>query len=215
MGYSKQDKEFRKGEAVSAQLVAKFIESAGFDHVITIELHSENVVPFFHIPVQEVSSRELLAQTLRKQSRLSLERTCVVSPDTGGKSRSARFARLLNLPIVYLEKDRDKASGKVVVSGIKGEVRYKNIVIFDDIINTGATAIKTSQFLKNKGALNIYFLATHAVLAGDACMKLQLSAIDSVIVTDTIHISQEKYFKKLAIVSIASLLADAISRGTR
>ncbi len=212
MGYSKQDKEFRKGEAISAQLVAKFIESAGFDHVITVELHSENVVPFFHIPVTELSTHELLGSSLKRLNPIG---TIVVSPDIGGKSRSARFARLLNLPIVYLQKERDRASGKVVVTGIKGEVRNKNIVIFDDIVNTGATAIKTSEFLKRKGAMKIYFLATHAVLAGDACQKLDQSTIDNVIVADTIFIPQEKYFDKLKIVSIASILADAISHQVR
>lgn len=215
LGYSKQDKEFRKGEAVSAQLVAKFIEAAGFDHVITVELHSENVVPFFHIPVQEISSHQLLVETLQKQSKLSFDHMCVVSPDTGGKSRSARFARLLNLPIVYLEKDRDKASGKVAVTGIQGNVQGKDAVIFDDIINTGATAIKTSQFLKQKGALKIYFLATHAVLAGAASLQLAESLIDQVIVADTIFIPKAKQFSKLSIISVAPLLADAISRGTR
>lgn len=235
LGYSKQDKEFRKGEAVSAQLVAKFIESAGFDRVITVELHSENVVPFFHIPVAEISTHDLLARKLsdilrarslrrveksvsivldssRLGGTLSNNNLVVVSPDTGGKSRSARFAHLTNLPIVYLEKDRDKISGKVVVTGIQGDVKNKAVVIFDDIINTGATAIKTSQFLKQKGALKIYFLATHAVLAGASSFQLAESLIDQVIVTDTILIPKEKQFSKLSIISVAPLLGDAISK---
>lgn len=211
MGYSKQDKEFRKGEAVSAQLVAKFIEVAGFDHVITIELHSENVVPFFHIPVLELSSHQMLNEALYKHSKSKFGHMCVVSPDTGGKSRSERFARLMHLPIVYLEKKRDTTTGKVIVTDIKGNVKNTDIVIFDDIINTGATAIKTSQFLKTKGALKIYFLATHAVLAGNASTMLSQSVIDHVLVTDTIAIPKEKLFSKISIVSIAPLLADAIS----
>ena len=208
MGYSKQDKAFRRGEAVSASLVAKFIEVAGFDRVITCELHSENVVPFFHIPVREFTTHELLGKVLA--SRPGLEAT-VVSPDAGGKSRSARFAKTVGLPIVYLEKDRDKATGKVTVTGISGDVGGRDAVIFDDIINTGATAIKTSAFLKVHGAKRIFFLATHAVLAGDAAEKLAASPIDQVVVTDTIAIPKEKRFNKLTIVSVAPLLADAIS----
>jgi len=207
MGYSKQDKAFRKGEAVSAQLVAKFIEVAGFDAVMTIELHSENVVPFFRIPVMELSAHELLGASLK---RLNLLGTIVVSPDTGGKSRSARFAKTVGLPIVYLEKDRDKVTGNVSVTGIKRDVRGKDVVIFDDIINTGATAIKTSQFLKSHGARRIFFLATHAVLAGDASVKLAASPIDRIVVTDTIVVPKEKRFEKLTIVSVASLLANAL-----
>ncbi len=214
MGYSKQDKEFRKGEAVSAQLVAKFIESAGFDSVITVELHSENLVPFFKIPVRVLSTHELLGESLKKlklsEDKVNPKNFIVVSPDTGGKSRSEHFARTMKLPIVYLEKSRDVSTGKVEVSGISGSVKDKEVIIFDDIINTGATAIKTSEFLKKQGAAKIYFLATHAVLAGDASRHLAQSAIDEVIVTDTIFILREKIFFKLRVVSVANLLASAI-----
>lgn len=207
MGYSKQDKAFRKGEAVSASLVAKFIEVAGFDAVMTVELHSENVVPFFRIPVRELSTHELLGSSLK---RLNLLGTVVVSPDAGGKSRSSRFAKTVGLPIVYLEKDRDKGTGKVTVTGVSGDVEGRDVVIFDDIINTGSTAIKTSQFLKSHGARRIFFLATHAVLAGDASATLAASPIDRIVVTDTIVVPKEKRFEKLTIVSVASLLANAL-----
>ncbi len=216
MGYSKQDKAFRKGEAVSASLVAKFIEVAGFDAAITVELHSENVVPFFRIPVTELSTHELLGDALKRShpakagSDLYRTKTIVVSPDAGGKSRSGRFAKTVGLPIVYLEKDREKVTGQVSVTGIKGDVMGRDVVIFDDIINTGATAIKTSQFLKGRGAKRIFFLATHAVLAGDASAKLAASPIDRIVVTDTIVVPKEKRFKKLTIVSVASLLANAL-----
>lgn len=214
MGYSKQDKEFRKGEAVSAQLVAKFIESAGFDSVMTVELHSENVVPYFHIPVMELSTHDLFGSNLISLKGFHPTRlkgiTAVVSPDTGGKSRSEHFARSLKLNIVYLEKSRDTETGEVKITGVHGNVKDTNVIIFDDIINTGATAIKTSEFLKKHGAGKIYFLATHGVLAGDAGQKLLKSQIDQIIVTDTIRIPPEKMFPKLRIVSVSSLLARAI-----
>lgn len=128
----------------------------------------------------------------------------------GGRSRSDRFARAVGLPIVYLMKDRDKATGHVTVTGIRGDVRGKDVVIFDDIINTGATAIKTSAFLKQRGAKRICVLATHAVLAGDAAGKLAHSPIDRVVVTDTILIPKEKLFPSLSIVSVAPLIASAL-----
>src|SRR3990167_466327 len=99
LGYSKQDKEFRKGEAVSAQLVAKFIEAAGFDAVTSVELHSENVLPYFKIPTSELRTEPLLLGALNLE--LDQGRSIVVSPDRGGKSRSARFAQEAGLPITY------------------------------------------------------------------------------------------------------------------
>jgi len=206
LGYSKQDKEFRKGEAVSAQLVAKFIEAAGFDQVITVELHSENLIPFFHIPVLELSTHELLTGCIRGDNG----HVVVVSPDQGGMSRSDRFAKFANLPIVHLSKTRDLSTGKVTVNGIDGDVKGKTVVIFDDIINTGATAIRSADFLKQEGAASIIFLATHAALAGDAGEQLEKSPIDRVAVTDTIAIPKQKRFSKLTIISVATLLADAI-----
>ncbi len=215
LGYSKQDKAFRKGEAISAQLVAKFIEAAGFDQVIACELHSESVVPYFHIPFIEVSTHTLLAGTLQNKSKLSFENMVVVSPDKGGTSRSELFAASVGLPVVYLDKTRDRQTGEVNVTGISDDVRGKPIVIFDDIINTGATAVKTSAYLREKGATSLYFLATHAVLAGNAVDVLSRSVINGVIVTDTIAIPKEKHFPKLTVISVASLLADAISQTLR
>lgn len=208
LGYSKQDKAFRKGEAISSQLVAKFIEAAGFDAVIACEMHSEAVMPYFHIPTKEVSTHTVLAQSLQRHGQW--KDAVVVSPDKGGKSRSGRFAEDVGLPIVYLDKTRNLDTGAVTVSGISGDVNRKSIIIFDDIINTGATAVKTSEFLHDKGAKAIYFLATHAVFAGGAVEMLSRSFIDEIVVTDTIAIPIEKHFKKLTIVSVSSLLADAI-----
>lgn len=209
MGYSKQDRAFRKGEAVSAQLVAKFIEVAGFTKVITCVLHSENILPYFRIPIVELSTHKLFIRTLQQKS---IKTSVVISPDQGGKSRSESFARAAGMPIVYLSKRRDLASGEVTVTGISDSVNGRDCIIFDDIINSGATAIRTSEYLKENGAENIFLLATHGVLAGDAAAKLSNSPIDHIVLTDTIAISQEKQCSKLQIVSIAPLLADAIMK---
>lgn len=213
MGYSKQDKAFRPGEAVSAQLIAKFIEAAGFDAVITVELHSETLLPYFHIPVVELSTHAVLSNALHPG--IDKKQLVVVSPDSGGKSRSEKFAHAMSLPIVYLDKARNPVTGEVAVIGISGDIHKRHVIIFDDIINSGATAAKTSHFLKTKGANHIYFLATHAVLAGHATQLLQKSVIDSIVVTDTIWIPPEKQFPKLSSVSVAPQLADAIKNPVR
>lgn len=212
MGYSKQDKAFRNGEAVSSQLVAKFIEIAGFNKVVTCELHSENILPYFHIPVVELSTHKLFIGTLQKKSKAL---SVVVSPDKGGMSRSEAFARAAGMPIVYLSKRRDLDSGEVTVTGISDTVRGMNCIIFDDIINSGATAIKTSEYLKKHGAGTIFLLATHAVLAGDAKAKLASSHIDEIVITNTINVPKNKKFEKLQSISVASILADAILQVVR
>lgn len=213
MGYSKQDKAFRPGEAVSAQLIAKFIEAAGFDAVITVELHSETLLPYFHIPVTELSTRTLLSDALPRG--IDKTQLVVVSPDTGGKSRSEKFAAAMSLPIIYLDKARNPVTGEVAVVGISADLHKRHVIIFDDIINSGATAAKTSHFLKAQGANHIYFLATHAVLAGHAPQLLQKSVIDIIVVTDTIWIPEAKQFPKLSSVSVAPQLADAIKNAVR
>lgn len=211
MGYSKQDKAFRTGEAVSAQLVAKVIEVAGFDRVICCELHSETVIPYFSIPVTELSTHTLLADQLDALN-ISKEHLVVASPDKGGATRSESFARHIAVPIVHLEKKRNHDTGDVSVTDISGDVKDKMVIIFDDIINTGATAVETSAFLKQHGATKVVFLATHAVFAGDAVSVLMEGSIDRVVVTDTIAIAGDKMFDRLTVVSVSSLLATAIGK---
>jgi len=205
LGYSKQDKAFRPGESVSSQLVAKFIEAAGFDYVLTVDLHSENLIPYFSIPVVEVSAHTILADKVKHLTGMK-----VVSPDMGGKGRSERFARELGLPIVYLTKKRNLETGAVTVSGLSEPVTGERLIIFDDIINTSATAIRSSEYLKHHGAKEIYVLATHGVMAGDAARQLSKSTVDHIIVTDSIHIPKEKHLPNLEIVSLAPLLLKAI-----
>ena len=214
LGYSKQDKAFRRGEAVSAQLVAKFIEAAGFTGVITCQLHSEQVIPYFTVPMTELHTHDLLLSELRAELG-DLNTFVVVSPDTGGKTRSELFAKVAGLPIVYLDKSRNLDTGEVTVHGISDSVRTKDVIIFDDIINTGSTAIKTSEFVKQQGARSVCFLATHAVLAGNASGSLSQSVIDRVIVTDTIAIPDSKKFDALTVLSVKQLLSDAITKYTR
>lgn len=221
MGYSKQDKAFRRGEAISIQLVAKVIEAAGFDAVITCELHSREVLKYFHIPVAEISTHVLLWEAFERYLQHSvadakerLGKFIVVSPDKGGTSRSERFANVVGADIVYLKKSRDLVSGDVSVTDISGDVSGNAVIMFDDIINTGQTAIKTSAFVRSKGASAVYFLATHAVLAGTAATALAGSDIDKILVTDTIDIPKEKQFEKLMIVPIAHELASQITAKT-
>jgi ribose-phosphate pyrophosphokinase len=172
-------------------------------------------LPYFHIPLTELSTHTLLAEALQKISGVNFGHMVVVSPDKGGKSRSERFAKAVGLPILYMDKVRDVATGEVTVTNVSGDVTGKPVIIFDDIINTGATAVKTSEFLKTKGVSDVYFLATHAVLAGEAVSYLSGSPITKVVVTDSILIAPDKHFPKLTVASISPLLASAIAQYVR
>lgn len=204
LGYSKQDKEFRSGEAISIQLVAKFIETAGFDKVITCELHSLRIKDFFKIPLIILSTKEVLAKAISFNKNMA-----VVSPDEGGKNRSQDFAKEFNLPILYIKKKRDLKSGKVRVLKAP-EVFGKEVVIFDDIINTGATIVEEAKALKKAGSASIIVLATHPVFSGESSIILDKSLVDQVIVSDTIAIPKEKFFPKLKIVSVSGILAESL-----
>lgn len=210
MGYSKQDKEFRRGEAVSAELVARFIETAGFNKVITVELHSSKIKEYFKIPVVELSAKSLIVDELRVTGYGLKDDFIVVSPDKGGVGRSGEFAKIAGLPIAYLDKSRDLVTGKVTIHGIDKSINAKTVIIYDDIINTGSTAVETAKFLHAKGAKKIIFIGIHAVLSGMASKNIQNSFIDEAITTDTINIPKEKLFKKLKIITVKDLVANAV-----
>jgi len=210
LGYSKQDKEFRKGEAVSSQLVAKFIETAGFQKVITLELHSSKIKEYFKIPVVELSAKTELVKVVKTNYLLTGGNTTVISPDKGGAGRSEQFANLIGLPIAYVEKERDLTTGKVTILSIDKAINGKTVFIYDDIINTGSTAVELAKFLHKKGAKKIIFIGIHGVLSGQASSNIQKSFIDEVLVTDTIQIPKEKLFKKLKIIPIADLIFQSL-----
>lgn len=207
LGYSKQDREFRKGEAVSIELVAKLLETAGFEKIIAVELHSQTVKEYFKIPIIELSAKELVKKIILQKKENDF---IVISPDLGGKGRSCEFARIMQWPIAYLNKKRDYSDGKVIILDIDREIKGREVIIYDDIINTGATAVETANFLQKKGAKRIIFIGVHSVLSGNAGILLQNSFIDEVITTDTIDLSKEKQFSKLKIISVDDLLTEKL-----
>ena len=139
----------------------------------------------------------------------------MASPDRGGKNRSEVFAKEAHLSMIYLDKTRNYETGSVSITGNSADVSEKDIVIFDDIINTGATSIEAARYLKEQGAKHVYMLATHAVLAGSAVTDLEESCIDYVFVTDSIGVPQSKKIDRMSIISLAPILAVAISASIR
>jgi ribose-phosphate pyrophosphokinase len=209
MGYSRQDKQHRVGEPVSARVIAKFIEVSKFKEIITVDLHNDAIVGFFQIPVTHLSALTVLAEEIKK---LKLTNGVVVSPDVGGVKRARNLAYLLDFPMVVMEKKRfldrhDRTESVAIIGDVKG----RDAVVIDDMIASGSTIAGGAPALKDAGAVSVTFAATHAVLAGPAVERLQSPAIDRVLLTDTIVIPKEKLFKKLTVVTVAPLLVRAIS----
>lgn len=209
MGYARQDKQHRTGEPVSARVIAKFIEVSKFKEVITVDLHNDAIVGFFQIPVGHISALDVLTEAVKK---LSLARPVIVSPDVGGVKRARNLAYALDVPMVVMEKKRfldrhDTSESYQIIGNVQG----MDAVIVDDVISTGGTIAHSAQSLKDAGTKSVTVLASHAVFAGEAVKKLSAAPIDTLTVTDTIRLPKEKLFPKLHIVSVAPLIADAIS----
>ena len=209
MGYSRQDKLHRLGEPVSARVIAKFLEVSMFSEIIAVDLHNDAIVGFFEVPVMHVSALPLLSE---KVKAMNIKNGVIISPDVGGVKRARNLAYLLDMDMVVMEKRRflDKHDSSEMYQ-IIGDVKGKTAVIIDDIISTGGTTAAAATSLKEAGAARVIAMTTHGVLVGDAVEKLTQAPIDEIICTNSINIGSEKKFDKLRVVSIAPLLADAIS----
>jgi len=207
-GYQRQDHVFREGEAVSAKVITKILETVGIDKLIVVDLHSLKIKELFNVPVVHLS-------TIGSFAKVILEKgwdkdATIVSPDMGGIRRIKILSEMLgNMPFAVIEKNRDLATGAVSASKIQGEVK-KNVVIVDDMISSGGTIAMASKILKDHGAENISVFATHAVFSEEAPKILQESPAKSVYVTDTIFVPENKIFPKLKILSIAGMIAEVL-----
>lgn len=201
-GYSRQDRASSSCGAVSADLVAKMLESAGVDRVVTMDIHSQQVEKFFNIEMVNIQSSQLFALLLRD------DHDCVIiSPDSGGISRARALSDFLGLDLAVISKFRD-AAGVCRMGEIAGEVEGRHCVIIDDIVDTGATLYKAAELLMQRGALSVKAYVTHAVLSGKAAEMIKNSAIDALYVSDSIV--QNKLPNKIAVISSAQVLADGL-----
>ncbi len=210
LGYARQDKLHRAGEPVSARVIAKFLEVSKYKEVITMDLHNDAIVGFFQVPVTHVSALDLLAAEVRKKT--DLKNAVVVSPDVGGTKRARNLAYILDVPMIVMEKKRyldrhDESQSYEIIGNVKG----KTAIIIDDIISTGGTIAHSAEALTDAGATSVVVLATHAVLAGEAGKHLESPSINDIVITNTIDVPKTKLIAKVRSVSIAPILADAIS----
>ncbi len=208
-GYARKDRKDEPRVPISSKLVANLISTAGADRVLTIDLHAEQIMGFFDIPVDQLYATPVIIDHIQ---RMEIDNLMVVSPDPGALVRSRAFAKKLgDLSLAIIDKRRPRAD-QAVVMNVVGDVSDTNVIIIDDILNTGGTVINAAEALKQHGALDVYVSCTHPVLPGDAPDRLQASAISGIMVTNTIPVPREKQIPKLTVLSIAPLLADAIRR---
>ena len=207
-GYCRQDKKIAPREPITAKLVAKMIEAAGADRVMTFDLHVPQVQGFFDIPSDNLDLIPIYAENILSKK---LKNLVFVAPDVGGAARARAVARVLHAPIAIIDKRRPRP-GVAQVEHVVGDVKGKTVVIVDDIIDTAGTITGAASILKKHGAKDIYVLATHAVLSGPAVKRLKEAPIKEILITDTIELPKEKSIGKIKIISIAPLLAETIKR---
>ena len=184
MGYARQDREFLPGEIVTMNVLGKLFKSAGASKIIIVDIHSLIGLKYFSIKTKNVTAIPDLAEYFKK---LSLKNPLVVSPDQGGKERAKEFAKELNSDYIALEKTRDKKTGKVKIkTGNLAEVKNRDLILVDDMISTGGSIIKATQFLKKQKCKRIYVACTHALLMNDAENKIKKAGVTSIISTNTI-----------------------------
>ena len=206
LAYGRKEKQARKGEPISAKVIAEIIVKSGVDKVICLDLHADAIVGFFDVPVISLSAQEVLAKKLNGEK---LQKPIVVAPDVGGVRRARNFASLLDAPLAVIEKHRHThLRDHAEVLSMSGEVSGDTAIIIDDVISTGGTIIEAAQALKGKGVKKVIVCATHGVFAGDAIKKLNESVIDKIIVTDSIGQIQKS--PKIEVVSVSDLIASTL-----
>jgi|TARA_Y100000310_G_scaffold270988_1_gene285147 ribose-phosphate pyrophosphokinase len=207
-GYSRQDRKAKAREPITAKLVAKLIEAAGVDNIMTFDLHVPQLQGFFDIPSDNLDLVPIYAEYILSKK---LKDLVFVAPDVGAAKRARAIARVVHAPIAIVDKRRPE-HGIVKVENIIGDVKDKTVIIVDDMVDTAGTVTEAASLLKKYGAKDIYLLATHPVLSGPAIKRLQKSNIKEIFVTDTIELPKEKRIKKLKTISIGPLLAETIKR---
>ena len=209
-GYARQDRKVVPRTAISAKLVSNLITNAGAHRVVTVDLHAGQIQGFFDIPVDNLFSTPIFSKHIKKY--ISNKNIICVAPDVGGVERARALGQKLNVGLAIVDKRRP-APGKSQVMNIIGNVKGKNCLLVDDIIDSGGTIVNAAKALKEKGAKDVYVYVTHGVLSGNAVEQINNSKIKKLILTDTIDNSNKiKKSSKIVVLSISNLMAEAIKR---
>jgi ribose-phosphate pyrophosphokinase len=185
MAYARQDKAFLEGEIISVGVLAQLIENFGVNEVITVDIHNEVSLSYFSINTKNVTAIPILAEYIK--NKVTLDKSFIISPDTGGITRANKFAQLLNLPILCLKKKRDRETGWVSIDeNIGMKVAGMNAILVDDMISTGESIVKACKVLKKQKIGNITVSCTHAILVDNAFEKIINSGVKEIISTNSV-----------------------------
>jgi ribose-phosphate pyrophosphokinase len=205
-GYARQDRKDQPRVSIGAKLVANLIVAAGADRVVAIDFHQHQIQGFFDIPVDHLYAAPVLTKYFRD---LELEDLVVVAPDVGSAKMARGFARRLDASLAIIDKRRPTANVAEVLN-VVGDVDGKTCLLADDMVDTGGTLANAVLALKDRGAKLVYACATHALLSGRATERLAEVPLEEMVVTNTIHIPEDRHFARLRVLSVADLLAKAI-----
>jgi len=211
-GYARQDRKSASRTPITAKLVANLLTQAGADRILTMDLHAGQIQGFFDIPVDDLTSRIVFAKDI-KRSVNTEESVVFVSPDAGGAVRARKFADMFHSDIAIVDKRRP-AAGVAEVMALIGDVKDKQAILVDDMVDSGGTLCKAAQAIMDAGALSVRAYITHGILSGDACHKVEKSVLEELVITDTIKYVCPPKLKKIRQASIAPLVGEAIRRVT-
>ena len=207
-GWARQDRKDRPRVPITSALVANMLSVAGADRVMTLDLHADQIQGFFDVPVDALYASGIFVPYIKS---LNIENLSIASPDMGGAKRASTYAKLLNTPIIISHKERAKANVVGSMTAI-GEVEGRDILIVDDMIDTAGTICMAANMLMERGAKSVRAAITHPVLSGNAYERINESALEEIIVTDTIPLNPEKDLHKFTVLSCADIVAECIER---
>jgi len=200
MGYARQDREFLGGEIVTIGVVGRLLKSSGVKKVLTVDIHSKLALKELKISSENISAMDVLVKHFKK---LRMKEPLVVSPDMGGQERAEKFASLLKTDFIALKKHRDRKTGKVNILSDKVDVKNRDLILVDDMISTGGSIVKATQFLKKQKCRRVFVACTHALLVNDAAKKIKKAGVSQIVSTNTIPGESAK-------VDVSRVIADAL-----
>lgn len=210
-GYARQDRKAKSRDPITAKLVADLLTTAGADRVLTMDLHAAQIQGYFNIPVDHLVGSPILSRYFIDKGLADQDDVVVVSPDLGSVTRARKFADKLHAPIAIIDKRRPKANVSEIMN-IIGDVEGKKCILIDDMIDTAGTIANAANALKELGAKNVYACCTHGVLSGPAFERINNSAIEELVMLNTIKLPEGVDKEKFKSISVAPLFAEAIKR---
>ena len=205
-GWARQDRKDKPRVPIAAKMVANLLQAAGATRIVTMDLHADQIQGFFEKPVDHLYASTIFLPTIKD---LNLDNITIASPDMGGSKRAYAYSKFLSCEVVICYKQRKKAN---VISHMEliGDVRGRNVIIVDDMVDTAGTLTKAADLMMEKGAKSVRAICTHAVLSGDAYNRLESSKLQELIITDTIPL--KKHISKIKVISCAPLFADVMHK---